>query len=275
MHRFLAFLLFALPLAAKATDTNLVRNGGFEVDGDWAFSVNGASAFGQVTTNEAHSGARSFLLSNHSGFAPNVYARVTQIVRGLEPFTTYRISCFAKGTNSGIVWIGGGPGWYLRAAFPKGTFGWTNISINYTTDETPPDFELMVLSESQTEAVWVDDVRMEPTAADSPRRDAVLARAKTQWDAAHARFSALQARVQSDRRARADAVAQLGLAVTERYLERTRSGGTGASLQGGAWTRLQLEELPVVIDETERRIEAIDRMQAPDPKQPWPALKPA
>src|ERR1700733_15801191 len=75
--------------------TNLVFNGGFEQGGaGWVFSANGAKAGGGVVTNQAHSGQNSFWLENASGFAPNVFARVTQVVTGLEPFTTYRISCF-------------------------------------------------------------------------------------------------------------------------------------------------------------------------------------
>lgn len=260
------------PFSDAAAAPSLARNGGFEEGGAyWSFSANGANASGKVVTGEAHSGTNCFRLSNRSGFAPNVYARVTQMVRGLEPFTTYRVSCVAKGTNSGIVWIGGGPGWYLRAPFPKGTFGWTNISIEYSTGEDPPDFELMVLTESETAAVWVDDVRMEPVKSDTARRDALLVRAREQWDALNTQLAGLRARVQNDAKARVDSVTQLGLAVAERYLERTKEGGPGATLQGGAWTRLQLEELPVVLNETERRLDSLAKAGAPKETQPWPA----
>src|SRR6185437_16994 len=153
-----ALLFFGSSCFAATDEKNLVQDGGFEQGGaGWAFSVNVANANGQVVADVAHTGKKSFRLSNNSGFAPNVFGRMTQVVHGLEPFTTYRISCFAKGTNTGIVWIGGGPGWFLRATFPMGTFGWTNITAEYTTDANPPDFELMILTESQTAAVWVDD----------------------------------------------------------------------------------------------------------------------
>src|SRR5580658_11009884 len=208
----MALLAAGCAMASGApVGTNVVFNGGFEQGGaGWAFSANMARAGGGVATNHAHSGSNSFWLDNQSGLAPNVFARVTQVVTGLEPFTTYRISCFAMGTNAGIVWIGGGPGWYVRAPFPTGSFGWTNVAIEYTTGEQPPDFELMVLTESQTQAVWVDDVRMEPVRADAARRDAVKNRLQSQKSALQERLAALRERAQQNPMLRGDAVTQLG-----------------------------------------------------------------
>jgi hypothetical protein len=94
-------------------------NGGFETDAAWAFISNsGADASGATSAEQAHSGVHSYKVTNKTGFAPNVYARAVQVVTGLEPFTTYRISCWVKGKKSGICWIGGGPGWFNRNAFP-------------------------------------------------------------------------------------------------------------------------------------------------------------
>lgn len=268
-------LLLAIQSPAHAqAQTNLVTDGGFEQGGaGWAFSVNVANATGQVVTGGAHDGTNSYRLSNQSGFAPNVFGRLTQIVRGLQPYTTYRISCFARGTNAGIVWLGGGPGWYLRARFPEGTFGWTNIATEYTTGEDPPDFELMVLMESQTAAVWVDDVRMEAVRTDTAKRDAVLNRTQALWQTAADRLAALRARADTNANARADSVTQLGFTIADRYLQRTANGGSQAP-QGGSWTRLQLEEVQTVLDETERRINAMAATTTPPPRQPWPAMRP-
>ncbi|HWF18137.1 MAG TPA: beta-galactosidase [Verrucomicrobiae bacterium] len=255
--------------AAPAKEKNLVQDGGFEQGGaGWAFSVSGANASGQAVTGEAHSGKKSFRISNNSGFAPNVYGRVTQMVRGLEPFTTYRISCFARGTNAGIVWIGGGPGWYLRAPFPKGTFGWTNVSFEYATGEEPPDFELMVLTESQTEALWVDDISMTPIKSDTAKRDAVLNQITGQWKARQDRLSSLQARAGQVPNSRNDSVMQLGFNVAGRFLKRTERGAN--ALQGWAWTRLQLEEIATVLDATENRLNALAKPVEPPVAQPWP-----
>jgi hypothetical protein len=268
-------LLAFQSLAGAADKTNLVMDGGFEQGGaGWAFSVNLANASGGVVADEAHDGKKSFRLSNNSRFAPNVFGRVTQIVRGLEPYTTYRISCFARGTNAGIVWIGGGPGWYLRARFPDGTFDWTNVTTEYTTGEDPPDFELMVVTESQTAAVWVDDVRMEAVRADTAKRNVVFNRANTLWQKADDRLAILRARANKSPNARADSVTQLGFTLADRYLKRTKNGGSKAP-QGGSWTRLQLEEVQMVLDETEHRLDAIAETVRPPGSQPWPAAGPA
>jgi hypothetical protein len=127
----LMFVSFSFAAAAPATKpigADRAINGGFEGDGGMSFlSTNGANATGGITKEQAHSGTHSYKLTNKTGFAPNVYARAFQIVTGLEPFTTYRISCWVKGTKSGICWIGGGPGWFNRNQFPKGTFDWTKV----------------------------------------------------------------------------------------------------------------------------------------------------
>src|ERR1035441_3290617 len=268
-------LLAFQSLAGAADKKNLVMDGGFEQGGaGWAFSVNLANASGGVVADEAHDGKKSFRLSNNSGFAPNVFGRMTQIVRGLEPYTTYRISCFARGTNAGIVWIGGGPGWYLRDRFPVGTFGWTNVTTEYTTGEDPPDFELMVVTESQTAAVWVDDVRMEAVRADTAKRDAVVNRANTLWQKADDRVATLRARTNKNPSARADSVTQLGLTVAERYLKRTENGGNNAPLGGFGSGRI-LGKARLGLDEAERRVDAVAGRARPPGSQPRPAEGPA
>ncbi|HTL29933.1 MAG TPA: carbohydrate binding domain-containing protein, partial [Tepidisphaeraceae bacterium] len=112
---------------------NLVKNGGFEEEGSWPFIPSGAVSEGKIVAGIAHSGRHSFWMTNKSAFAPNVYARIVQPQSGLRPFTTYRISCWVKGEDVGIDWIGGGPGWTQRFHFPKGTYDWTEVSAETTT----------------------------------------------------------------------------------------------------------------------------------------------
>jgi hypothetical protein len=249
------------------TPTNLVHNGSFEAgDSGWSFGANGAHSTGTTTTNEAFRGAHSFMLANASGQAPHVYGRLAQTVTGLQPFTTYRISCWAKGRDAGIVWIGGGPGWYLRAPFPKGTFGWTNVVTEYQTDDSPADFDLMVLTESETAAVWIDDIRMEAVRADTAARDKALAAWTNQLGTARKRLETLRARA-SDA-AQNDARVQLGFNVAERFLRRIETGGPQHN-QSLVWSRLQGSEVLRVLDETERQINRASR-QKTSGAQPWP-----
>src|SRR5437762_753273 len=79
---FVLLLLFC-PAAATTPPVNVVVNGDFEADQTWQFAANnGAKASGEYDKAESHGGKRSYRLNNQSAFAPHVYGRVSQIVRG-------------------------------------------------------------------------------------------------------------------------------------------------------------------------------------------------
>ncbi len=264
--------------SAQSKQKNLAANGGFEhASTGWAFTAVAAASTGQVVTDQSHEGKACFKLTNKSAFAPNVFGRVYQIVPKLEPFTTYRISCWAKGQDAGIVWIGGGPGWYLRQRFPEGTFDWTPVSVEYTTDGNPPAFELMVATESPTAAVWVDDVRMVAVRADTAKRDQVLKQIKEHIAKQKDQLARVQAAIEADSAAKNDSVVQLGLSVAERFLRRAQEGGPHGT-QAMAWTRLQLEEVGEVLKQTELRMKSSSQNPEIRPAgsrshtdlQPWP-----
>ena len=209
-------LAFLLALAACGGTTrppqgNLVRNGGFEQGmADWQFLVSGASATGQLDSAEKHEGKCSFKISNQSAFAPNVYARIVQTMQGLRPFVTYKASCWVKGKGGGINWIGGGPGWYTRTALPKGDFDWQEVSFEVTTGAEADNYELMVLTESRTEALWVDDIRFEPVTVDQAKQDAVYA----QIDST---IASLRRRLEGLKKTN-NAYLRLGRAVAQRFI---------------------------------------------------------
>jgi Beta-galactosidase/Carbohydrate binding domain len=242
-NRIILGLALCWSLTASGAE-NLVRNGGFE-DGmsSWQFLVTGAQASGAVDGAEAHEGKHSFKLVNNTGQSPNVYARVVQTITGLRPFTTYRISCWAKGRGCGNNWIGGGPGWYTRAVLPTGDFDWRQISIEVNCGADANNYDLMVLTESPTTALWVDDIRFEPVSVDKAKQDAALA----QKDAAIADF---------ERRVNAltntgDAYVRLGKAVANRFIDFAKNAGQDGQMSRG-WVNPQLEEVAQVLDETEK-----------------------
>ena len=212
----------------KPIGANLAPDGGFEAGG-WPFvAANGCEASGQVTKEQAHSGSQSFKITNKSNFAPNVYGKIEQIISGLDPFTTYRISCYVKGRNVGICWIGGGPGWAHRMAFPKGTYDWTYVENTWTTDANAGAYELMVATESPTEAVYVDDIKFEPIAVDAAKRDAILAEHAAKLTAQEKHLNDVHRRIMQLPGASADATLHLGLYIAERYLDRINGGPAGA-----------------------------------------------
>ena len=120
---FLAFVCIA-PLSALGQTTqpgkNLVTNPSFE-DGlaGWSPDAHGSDGSAVIDDTVSHTGKRSLRFTNKTKLAPNVWYRVNRTITA-QPFTTYRISCWVKGEDSGNTFIGGGPGWGVRLAFPVG-----------------------------------------------------------------------------------------------------------------------------------------------------------
>jgi len=234
----------SLLVQAALGEGNLVHNGGFEQGTqDWDFLVRVANASGQLDCTERHEGKCSFKIANKSGWAPNVYARVVQMVTGLQPFTTYKVSCWVKGKGCGLNWIGGGPGWYTRTAFPKGDFDWQQVTFEVSTGNEADNYELMVATESQTEALWVDDIRFEPETVDKSKQDAVYA----ETDSKIAGFT----RRLDDLKNTNNAYIRLGAAVAQRFIHFAQTGGPNGQMSL-AWTKTQLEEVAQVLNETEK-----------------------
>jgi hypothetical protein len=280
---------------------NLVANGGFEQESaGWRYLSTGANATGQADNAEKHEGKYSYKLTNKSAWAPNIFARIVQEVSGLRPYTTYRVSCWAKGKGCGINWIGGGPGWGTRKQFPQGDFDWQEASFEVTTDAAPDNYELMVLTESSTEALWVDDIRFEPVSVDQAKRAAVEAEIATRADSLRRRVeellkragvrpsssaaaSELQARAANSKALEhldiaapvdgrtpplaANPYVRLGTAVAERFIDFAQKGGWDGR-SSLAWSRMELDEVAEVLDVTERLMAgnaALLNWQAPKP----------
>ena len=242
--------------AAGETDlparANLVANGGFEQEASgWRFVSTGANATGAVDAAEKYEGKYSYKLTNKSALAPNLFARIVQEVPGLRPYTTYKVSCWAKGARCGVNWIGGGPGWATRQWFPQGDFDWQEVSFEVGTDASPDNYELMVLTESPTEALWVDDIRFEPVKVDQAKQEAVDAEIVTRADNLRRRVEDLQNRARGSPKLATNPYLQLGFAVAQRFIDFAQKGGPDGRTSV-AWSRMQLEEVANVLDDTER-----------------------
>jgi hypothetical protein len=238
--------------ATKPIGPNRAANGGFE-EGLWSFeAVNGCQATGEVTKEHAHSGAQSLKLTNKSAFGPNVYGRAYQVIFGLEPFTTYRLSCYVKGKNVGIAWIGGGPGWYHRQRFPEGTYDWKYVETLWTTDAAANDYELIIATESPTEAAWIDDVKFEPVSVDKTKHDAAAEKFNQSIVTQQKRLAELKSKITRLPGAEEEPVIQLGVHVARRYLDRVTAL---PPVQSIVWSNLQIEEVDAVLNETEKQVE--------------------
>jgi len=142
---------------------DLVVNGSFE-EGEgrpaswgWASSRSAKGSLA-IDTDVAHSGVRSVRLHSDSGYAAHVYSGLSQRVRGIAPRGEYLIRAWAKGKSVGTCWFGGGPMWHTRTSIPRGDFDWTLVEMRWTSEGNAP-FELRVNVDSNTEALWIDDVR--------------------------------------------------------------------------------------------------------------------
>ncbi|MES2459594.1 MAG: beta-galactosidase, partial [Armatimonadota bacterium] len=251
---FLISLLPGAPVGAQGS-ANLVGNGGFEQDtAGWAWmTASGAPATGVLDSGERHTGRHSYRVSGDFTQTPHTYGRLHRTITGLRPFTTYRIRAWIKGSKVGTAWIGGGPGWYLRAVFPEGDFDWREITTEYATGGEAGDFELMVLLESRTGAVWVDDIEMTEVRADAARRDQAENAIRTSLEAEQAHLARLRAKVETNHALRDDRYITLGLAVAERFLT-PLSLPLASARQSPEWQRLQTEEVRQVLDQTDTRI---------------------
>jgi hypothetical protein len=248
--------------------TNLVLNGGFEPDAaGWQFLSTGANATGQVDTAEKHAGHSAYKLTNKTGLAPNVYARIVQRVPGLRPYTTYRVSCWVKGRGCGVNWIGGGPGWYTRHWFPQGDFDWRQESFEIDSGPNPDSYELMVLTESTTEALWVDDIRFEPVRVDQAKQDAFYEDLATRAQKLRQQLSTVEAQARTNSQLATSPYLGLGTAVARRFIEFAQKGGPNGR-SGLAWSALQFEEVAQVLNETERLVHSNTAVLA------WRAPKP-
>ncbi|NLX04924.1 MAG: hypothetical protein GXY33_07255 [Phycisphaerae bacterium] len=154
-------LAVCLSMVSAARGQNLVANGGFEngLEG-WHQHLSGeAKVEAAIDATVAHSGRASYRIANGSPFSPQVYFRIFQHVP-VKPNTAYRIGLWCKGSGVGRCWVGGGPQWLSRTGLPAGDYDWRFVTIDYTTGPEQTGFELIVLTESQTQSLWIDDLMM-------------------------------------------------------------------------------------------------------------------
>ncbi|MCX7597463.1 MAG: carbohydrate binding domain-containing protein, partial [Armatimonadetes bacterium] len=148
---------------------NLLRNGSFEeLEGEWPASWRwdrrNTQATMTVDETRAHSGRRSVKLANPTAFGPHVYGQLlyAQPVT-VKPNTQYTISAYVLVDSPGIAWVGGAKDWRIRAAFPMLPTGdrWVCVKRTWITDPDETEIRIMVITESPTGGIWVDDVKLE------------------------------------------------------------------------------------------------------------------
>ena len=163
-------VLTGLSLAqTPPTARNLLPNPSFEeVDAGlpegWRWWSGKAKAQLSVDHTVARSGKKSLRIVNPTAQAPHVCGRLATSVR-LTPGGTYTLSCYVKSSQPGRAWIGSGSKWQHRFAFPAGN-DWTRVVGTFEADALLQDIN--IISESPTNGLWIDDVKLEPGPTASP-----------------------------------------------------------------------------------------------------------
>lgn len=148
---------------------NLLRNGSFEeIEGEWPagwrWDRRNTQATMTVDETRAHSGRRSVKLTNPTPFGPHVYGQLLYAEPvPVKPNTQYTISAYVLVESPGIAWVGGAKDWRVRAAFPSQPTGgqWVRVKRTWITDPDETEIRIMVITESPTAGIWVDDVKLE------------------------------------------------------------------------------------------------------------------
>ncbi len=156
-------LVIVLPVSAHA-GTGYLGNGDFEGGAlkpwDW-FAAGGAKATGTLDTQEKHSGEFSCRIHNESPLEPNVYGQLRQYAYTLKANTTYVITAWVKGNDVSGAQLALGPGWKIIERLPSDTFDWTEVRKEFTTGDSTEKYDIVFLASSTTEALWIDDVKIE------------------------------------------------------------------------------------------------------------------
>lgn len=158
-----------LSIRRATVGENLLRNGSFEeLEGEWPagwrWDKRNTQATMTVDDTRAHSGRRSVKLTNPTPFGPHVYGQLLYADPvQVKPNTQYTISAYVLVESPGIAWVGGAAGWRVRAAFPSQPTGgqWVCVKRTWITNPDETEIRVMVITESPTAGVWVDDVKLE------------------------------------------------------------------------------------------------------------------
>ena len=145
---------------------NLVPNSSFEtVDGvrpkGWVWDQRNTDAALAIEREGARSGEVCLKFTNGTAFGAHVYGwfGLTGGV-AVQPETAYTLTAFVRSEAPGRAWIGGGSGWKVRCGIPDTDGEWRRISKTFVTQPDESNFALMLVSESPTQGIWLDDISL-------------------------------------------------------------------------------------------------------------------
>jgi hypothetical protein len=173
-------VLSLTPAGIRAAATNWVANGGFESGSlaPWASWLNGGKV--GLSTATKWTGAQA-------GWAGGGPAYLYQVVQGLQPNTTYNLTCQASAysTSGAAAWVGvknTGAGEQSQAVGDTNG-NWRPLSLTFTTGSANTTAEVYLWNSDASTWGWIDEVSLTSagrTAASSPPQQAPVRPAAAQ-----------------------------------------------------------------------------------------------
>lgn len=146
---------------------NLIINPSFEqIERDilpgWEWNTRETLATLNLYSSDAATGERSIKLSNRSPFGIGTFGAL-EYKGGVQvkPGTVYTLSCRYKSFTEGAGFIACGQNQRARVTFKNSQGAWQRASITFATTSDEENLPLLIAVEAQTDALWVDDVKLE------------------------------------------------------------------------------------------------------------------
>ena len=160
---------------------NLVPNPSFEdiedgVPRGWRWDPRNTDAALTLVDDGPRSGLRALKITNGTMFGAHVYGwlGLAEPVR-VEPEQPYVLSCYVRADDPGLAWIGGGQDWNVRLRIPPTGGAWQRVSHVFHTRPDEHSWTIMVVSESPTVGIYLDDVKLEAGEIATPFDDGASA----------------------------------------------------------------------------------------------------
>lgn len=147
---------------------NLIQNASFEevhssgVPTGWSWLPRNTDATLRVVSDRARSGKRSLFITNGTPFGAHVYGMAEYLSPiPLQAGKRYTLSAYVYSARPGTAWLGGGGGWQFRMRLPASPNGWRRVSMTFVPGEGDVPFVLRLITESPTDGIWIDDIKLE------------------------------------------------------------------------------------------------------------------
>lgn len=150
-----------------AMQQNLIPDPSFEqtennLPAGWDWDKRNTDATVEVSESAAASGRYGLKLTNGTEFGPNQYG-VMRYRGGItvKSGTVYTLSCRYNTQGAYVGFVGGGTNWRVRLPLTNTGGQWRRSSVTFATTGEETNFELVIVVESPTKGLLIDDLKLE------------------------------------------------------------------------------------------------------------------